>query len=805
MTHTHLFTRGLWPMLTLALTLSTGIAATAQPIKFTPGVPQSVGVQLKTNNFSIDTIDQVHDMGFAFFRRGIYWNAVEKEKGVYTFDAYDKEFDHARKLGMTIIGCLFGDNKLYEDDGRGGIQTEEGRQGFANFAAAVAKHYSNHPIYFEVWNEPNVRTFWRKDGMHNSEPFAQEYTDLVNTVVPMMLKADPDVYVMAGSVSNYWEPSYQWTEFCFKKGILKSGIRAWSVHPYGVRTPEEYAIGHKITRDLLKQYGAPDMPMLNSERGFAVEKPKSQLELEGWSGGKESQLRQYQAWHFVRQFMIDQLHSVQLTSWYEWDGDTFGIMTADKSRPIYTAAKVMISQLNGYHLDSRITTDNDRDYLLLWKNAQGKRQLVAWTSPTPGGAPDEALPHDVTIDTNQQATFIVTDIDGKATSHNQLKLNLTGSPVYVALPDDIKLGKITTAKPQAITQGPRGDAPAGLELDIFKSDTDWKFIKNTGEGSFEVSKDDDGQPIGIVNFDFTNSTTKNTPYVIALVKVNIDNTSALSLDARTELPQQLTFRVSDKTGQTLQFKTRLRGGNQWENVRIPLNRKLEHWGGANDGMVHFPITSISMNVPRTQTDKLAGKVEYSRPVAIGANVSAAASSAPTPSPTVAPQASAADTAVGITDGDLNMFASSVEWKFVKNTGEGGMKVDIVDGKAVGILDYDFTSSTAKSTPYVLAGAPMVIGKGASMVTLQAKSDVTQRLTFRIIDTTGQTLQFKTQIQGTGDWETIRIPLTRKLEHWGGANDGMVNFPTKHFYLSVPLPSKDHPKGTLTVTGMTAVK
>src|SRR5690606_11061840 len=128
------------------------------------------------------------------------------------------QFNHAKQKGYRVVACLFGNNTLHEDDGRGGIQTAAGRAAFAAFAAAAAEHYKHHDLLREIWNEPNVRTFWRKDGMHNSDPFAQEYTDLVKAVAPAMLKADPGAFIMAGSVSNYWQPSYEWTEACFKKG-----------------------------------------------------------------------------------------------------------------------------------------------------------------------------------------------------------------------------------------------------------------------------------------------------------------------------------------------------------------------------------------------------------------------------------------------------------------------------------------------------------------------------------------------------------------------------------------------------------
>lgn len=78
----------------------------------------------------------------------------------------------------------------------------------------------------------------------------------------------------------------------------------------------------------------------------------------------------------------------------------------------------------------------------------------------------------------------------------------------------------------------------------------------------------------------------------------------------------VTFRVTDSTGQTHQFKTRIQGSGKWETVRIPLAGRLEHWDGANDGKIHFPLTSLTFSVP-SPGDAKQGKVEYSRIAAGG--------------------------------------------------------------------------------------------------------------------------------------------------------------------------------------------
>jgi len=240
-------------------------------------VPQSCGVQLKSHNFTSQTLAQAHQLGFRILRRGFYWSSVEKTKGKYDFSEYDPQIRKARGLGLTVVGVLFGNNELYEDDGESGIRTEEGRQGFANSAAASAAHYEDQPVLWEVWNEPNVCTFWRKSGKHNSPEFAAEYADLVKAVAPAMVKANPDCFVMAGSVSNYWEPSCEWTESCFRQGILKTGIRGWSAHPYGVKTPEEFAIGPPADKlltegewDFLKNTGAGSFELAKTDDGQPI-------------------------------------------------------------------------------------------------------------------------------------------------------------------------------------------------------------------------------------------------------------------------------------------------------------------------------------------------------------------------------------------------------------------------------------------------------------------------------------------------------------------------------------------------------
>ncbi len=576
-------------------------------------VPMNIGVQMKTDTFNEATLREVRGLGFRVVRRGLYWNAIEKEKGVYDFSSVESQMKLCKELGLTVIVTLFSSNSLYEEP-RGGVQTDAARKGFAAFAVAAAKHFSGQDVMFEIWNEPNVRTFWRKDGTHNSPEFAKEYSDLVNAVVPEMVKAVPGVFVMAGSVSNYWEPSYQWTEECFKNGVLKSGIRAWSVHPYGVKTPEEFKAGHDRTKELLNKYGAPDMPIIDSERGFT--NVKNGVNDEGWSGGSDAKLMDYQAWHLVRQYLVDMIEGIRLTSWYEYKGNEgFSLYENGKPRPALEAFKVMVRELDGYSFKSLVKTDNPQDRLALFSNAAGAVKLVAWTSAKAGGSPDETMEHAVVVRTADSLPGA--GMLGDAAKIPQgFGLWLAGAPQYVAIPKGVGLIESVSVGRAMFPVLPGGGAvqgaPAVVEgraLDLCRAEAGWKFIPNTGKGEVSVGKAADGKDAVFVDWDFSQSKSRSTPYVMASVPVNVEAGTAIHLQACSSVAQKLTFRVKDSTDQTLQFKTKIAPG-AWSDVKFPLSKKLEHWDGANDGVVHFPVKSIAVSIPMP-ADATSGETLFS--------------------------------------------------------------------------------------------------------------------------------------------------------------------------------------------------
>jgi polysaccharide biosynthesis protein PslG len=393
-------------------------------------IPAVCGMQLKGNYSGPKDLDAIKAVGIQVVRRGFHWDSIEKTKGVYDFTAHDEVMKGLRERGLRVVGCLAFGNKLY-----GPVRQDEGRAAYARYAAALAEHYKADRVMWEIWNEPNTMTFWGRHGKKgNSEPYAEEYVTLVKATVPAMRQADPGCVILAGSVSCLWSESYKWTDFCFAKGVLKTGIDAWSVHPYSPNMPEDYVAAYDKVRDMMAKHGASrDFPMLNTERGFGTS-----TKGEGATEGKDSMKLHYQAWLLVRQQLIDLSYGMHLTSWYEWKNakESFGIYNGDKPNRACKAYEAMIAQLRGYRFSKRVATASPQDFVLAFSGPGNALKLVAWTSPTKGGL-DKTEPHAIELPVEATGKVAVASIYGEqsslAVADGRIAITLGGAPQYITV------------------------------------------------------------------------------------------------------------------------------------------------------------------------------------------------------------------------------------------------------------------------------------------------------------------------------------------------------------------------------------
>ena len=424
-------------------------------------IPNNMGVQLKGDN--VADLDKIQELGLKWVRRRFSWEGVETVKGQYDFTSYDKFVNNCKERGLSIIGCMaFSHEKFY-----GHVKDEPARTGYANFAAACAERYKDYNIIWEIWNEPNTMTFWGKHGKGNSPQYANEYSNLVKATVRAMKQANPDCVIAAGSVSNLWSESYNWMSYCFAlEDLLKVDWDIWSVHPYGLKGPEDYIDAYAHSRGLMVQAdnGPTDRPWINSERGFSIG------EGEGWVDGEENLAYEYQAWTLVRQYLIDLLEGMPITIWYEWSGsEGFAMYSTRDNHPALMACKVLVQQLKGYSLDQRIDVENEQDFVLRFKNAGENTKLVAWAAPPKNQSQDNITPHTITLDVNTTKEAVtLTGIYGETSQlivdNGKINVALAGAPVYIDLEDGTAISGIQSSK--------------GTNIQIFSTTNDRLIIES---------------------------------------------------------------------------------------------------------------------------------------------------------------------------------------------------------------------------------------------------------------------------------------------------------------------------------------
>ncbi len=352
--------------LILGTILSLNAAGTPLP---DPVIPNGFGVNIHFRGDQQD-LDLIADAGFRFIRMDLTWEAVEKKMGVYEFEmsGYDDLTRGCSRRGIRILYILDYSNRLYESERS--VRTGQGRRAFAAFAEAAAKRYSGKGILWEIWNEPNIKLFWRP------RPNIDDYCKLVEATAGRIKKADKTGLVVAPATSTI---PFKWLEGCFKKGLLK-WIDVLSVHPYRPQPPETVIKDYSRLRELIKRYAkeGKDIPIISGEWGYSnINWDKARLTDE------------QQAQYLVREFLINLYQEIPVSIWYDWKNDGtnpnerehhFGTVMHDlKPKSAYNATKVLSTALEGYSIDRTLQVENNKDFALVLKNGRNSA-IAAWTT-----------------------------------------------------------------------------------------------------------------------------------------------------------------------------------------------------------------------------------------------------------------------------------------------------------------------------------------------------------------------------------------------------------------------------------------
>jgi hypothetical protein len=408
--------------ISLAWLMVTGIfTAVISPATEIPngGVTDGIGVNIHFIRGHERDLDLIAAAGFKFVRMDFFWTETEREKGVYDWSAYDELTKNLEQRGLCAYYIFDYSNPLYE---KTSPQQPESVAAFARWAATAAKHFRGRHVIWEIWNEPNGSTFWFP------KPDVKQYTTLALATAKAVRIADPQATIFAPASAGFPWP---FLESFLKSGALKF-LDGVSVHPYrSPQTPPETAASdYKKLRELIAANTPAartnPIPVISGEWGYST-----------FIHGVDPET---QAAFLARQQLANALDGVPISIWYDWKNDgndpkenehNFGTVRSDLTpKPAYTAIKTLTHELAGYAIQTRFTTGNLNDYVLVLTNAAGETKLAVWTL---------AKPHSLTLTLQPSAANEISVVNSSGQSdeitvaNNQIALPLSAAPQYAAL------------------------------------------------------------------------------------------------------------------------------------------------------------------------------------------------------------------------------------------------------------------------------------------------------------------------------------------------------------------------------------
>ena len=281
---------------------------------------RSSEIQASPLSVGFETLDRKHfdpartyphlaKLGAKWARCQTGWCRCEPERGKYDFRWLDDVVDGLLKIGVQPWFNLGYGNRLYtpeaEDEAAVGwapVFDENPRKAWLRFTGHLAEHFKDRVRHWEIWNEPNIKTFWRPE-----KPDPVDYVRLVTITVPEIRKQIPQAVIIGGAFAGI---PMSYIDGCLAAG-LTDHVDKISYHPYRAVPEKNYASQIKALRGRVGKYN-PRVKLWQGENGCPSKGGPGSV-------GALSKLdwtEQRQAKWLLRRILTDLRLGVELTSYF---------------------------------------------------------------------------------------------------------------------------------------------------------------------------------------------------------------------------------------------------------------------------------------------------------------------------------------------------------------------------------------------------------------------------------------------------------------------------------------------------------
>ncbi|MGB3769734.1 MAG: beta-xylosidase [Rhodococcus sp. (in: high G+C Gram-positive bacteria)] len=177
-------------------------------------------------------LDVSQSAGMFSVRIDIDWSIVESQRGRYDWESVDRVVDAIVMRGM----CPYAIVTYTPRWARVSTAVEQSYarpadpEVFAEFAAVAAERYRDRISLWEVWNEPNIDTYFRP------RPDVTVYALMLRATYRAIKKVQPGALVLSGGMAPAVDNGIDISPASFLAGLYDVGgnvyFDAFNVHPY---------------------------------------------------------------------------------------------------------------------------------------------------------------------------------------------------------------------------------------------------------------------------------------------------------------------------------------------------------------------------------------------------------------------------------------------------------------------------------------------------------------------------------------------------------------------------------------------
>lgn len=232
---------------------------------------------------------RIEEAGFHWVRQPVRWDEIEPEQGAFAWAQYDRIVDAvAERSGLALVAVIDGTphwarHPLAPDHP---FAPPESAGDFAVFAGTVAARYSATIDFYQVWDEPNLKSHW--GGL---DPRPAHYVAMLRGAYDAIHDADPQAQVIAAALAPTVETGPDnLSDVLYLRAMYEQGgqgaFDAAAGKPYGYNTgPYDRRVAHDVLnfsrlillREEMVRRGDGTKPLWGSNFGW------NHLP-EGWTG-----------------------------------------------------------------------------------------------------------------------------------------------------------------------------------------------------------------------------------------------------------------------------------------------------------------------------------------------------------------------------------------------------------------------------------------------------------------------------------------------------------------------------------------